>query len=149
MSVKESGECDREHNRGDFIRFFSRFFYIPPNGNPPSDYVLLSTNSRAIRFYEKRHFTRHSFLPLYYAIQGKLKDGFSYVLYLNGGHPPWSLRSSLRSSLTAVASLTPCKISSRLFFRLNQLVWCFIAAIFVGIRKTTTTSFAHGGFHKS
>jgi len=110
---------------------------------------VLCTNSRAIRFYEKRHFSRHSFLPLYYAIQGKLKDGFSYVLYLNGGHPPWSLRSSLRSSVTAVASLAPCKMSSRLFLRVNQLIWCFIAAIFVGIKKTTTTSFAHGGYHKS
>jgi len=110
---------------------------------------VLCTNSRAIRFYEKRHFTRHSFLPLYYAIQGKLKDGFSYVLYLNGGHPPWSLASSLRASFSAVASLSPCKISTRLFLRLNQLVWCFVAALFVGIKKTTNTSFAHGGYHKS
>jgi hypothetical protein len=29
--------------------------------------------------------------PYYYAIKGKRKDGFTYVLYVNGGHPPWSL----------------------------------------------------------
>jgi hypothetical protein len=31
------------------------------------------------------------FQPYYYAIKGKRKDGFTYVLYINGGHPPWSL----------------------------------------------------------
>nr|CAD7461257.1 unnamed protein product [Timema tahoe] len=33
----------------------------------------------------------HSFLPYYYSIKGKCKDGFTYVLYINGGHPPWGL----------------------------------------------------------
>jgi len=109
---------------------------------------VLCSNSRAIRFYEKRLFSKHSFLPLYYSIQGKLKDGFSYVLYLNGGRPPWSFRSSLRSSATALASLRPCALSSRLFLRVNRLLWCFVAAIFVGIKKTATISFAHG-YHRT
>ncbi|XP_060652180.1 N-alpha-acetyltransferase 60 [Drosophila nasuta] len=51
----------------------------------------LTTNQPAIFFYEKRRFTLHSFLPYYYNIRGKGKDGFTYVTYINGGHPPWTL----------------------------------------------------------
>lgn len=36
-------------------------------------------------------FRMHTFLPYYYSIKGYCKDGFSYVLYINGGHPPWTL----------------------------------------------------------
>ncbi|XP_066257723.1 N-alpha-acetyltransferase 60 isoform X2 [Euwallacea similis] len=50
---------------------------------------VLTTNSAAIRFYEKRKFKLHTFLPYYYSIKGRCKDGFMYVLYLNEGHPPW------------------------------------------------------------
>lgn len=52
---------------------------------------VLSTNQTAIRFYERRNFSAHSYLPYYYSIQGKPRDGYSYVLYINGGKPPWSL----------------------------------------------------------
>lgn len=82
---------------------------------------VLTTNQPAILFYEKRRygfdsfvsfhfvctkandisrmafymdifrFRMHTFLPYYYSIKGYCKDGFSYVLYINGGHPPWSL----------------------------------------------------------
>ncbi|KAL8601517.1 hypothetical protein ACOMHN_000459 [Nucella lapillus] len=52
---------------------------------------VLATNTVAIRFYERRNFKPHSFLPFYYSIQGKPRDGYSYVLYINGGQPPWSL----------------------------------------------------------
>lgn len=52
---------------------------------------VLTMNSAAIRFYEKHYFRLHSFLPYYYSVDGKCKDGFSYVLYINGGHPPWGL----------------------------------------------------------
>jgi len=34
----------------------------------------------------------HKFLPYYYSIGGRAKDGFTYVLYLNGGHGPWGLQ---------------------------------------------------------
>jgi len=52
---------------------------------------VLTMNSAAIRFYEKHNFRLHSFLPYYYSVDGKCKDGFTYVLYINGGHPPWGL----------------------------------------------------------
>ena len=52
---------------------------------------VLSTNHNAIRFYERRNFRAHSYLPYYYSIQGKPRDGYSYVLYINGGQPPWSI----------------------------------------------------------
>lgn len=52
---------------------------------------VLTTNSAAIMFYERRKFRLHSFLPYYYSIKGRCKDGFMYVLYVNGGQPPWTL----------------------------------------------------------
>jgi hypothetical protein len=63
---------------------------------------VLSTNQTAIRFYERRNFGAHSYLPYYYSIQGKPRDGYSYVLYINGGKPPWSL---LYPFATCVVSL--------------------------------------------
>ena len=52
---------------------------------------VLTTNFAAMKFYDKRHFKQFRYLPLYYAINGIHKDGFSYVLYINGGEPPWTL----------------------------------------------------------
>lgn len=60
---------------------------------------VLSTNQTAIRFYERRNFSAHSYLPYYYSIQGKPRDGYSYVLYINGGKPPWSLLYPFTSKL--------------------------------------------------
>ena len=52
---------------------------------------VLTTNVTAIHFYERRSFRLHSFLPYYYSIKGSPRDGFSYVLYINGGQPPWTV----------------------------------------------------------
>ncbi|KAL6476197.1 hypothetical protein MHYP_G00146960 [Metynnis hypsauchen] len=52
---------------------------------------VLTTNLTAIHFYENRDFKQHHYLPYYYSIRGVLKDGFTYVLYINGGHPPWTI----------------------------------------------------------
>uniref|UniRef100_A0A6M2DDW7 N-alpha-acetyltransferase 60 n=1 Tax=Xenopsylla cheopis TaxID=163159 RepID=A0A6M2DDW7_XENCH len=52
---------------------------------------VLTTNAAAILFYEQRRFRLHSFLPYYYSIRGRCKDGFTYVSYINGGHQPWGL----------------------------------------------------------
>ncbi|KAJ9589123.1 hypothetical protein L9F63_017582, partial [Diploptera punctata] len=58
---------------------------------------VLTTNSPAIHFYEHRNFRLHSFLPYYYSIKGKCKDGFTYVLYINGGHPPWGMKKKIQN----------------------------------------------------
>ena len=52
---------------------------------------VLTTNQIAIRFYERRNFRMHHFLPYYYAIEGSSRDGYCYVLYINGGEPPWTI----------------------------------------------------------
>ncbi|XP_060519454.1 N-alpha-acetyltransferase 60 [Cylas formicarius] len=57
---------------------------------------VLTTNSAAIMFYEQRKFRLHNFLPYYYSIKGKCKDGFMYVLYINEGHPPWTIYDYLK-----------------------------------------------------
>lgn len=49
---------------------------------------VLTTNTVAMRFYEKSNFRRHRFLPLYYMINTAACDGYCYVLYINGGLPP-------------------------------------------------------------
>jgi hypothetical protein len=51
---------------------------------------VLSSNTAAIRFYESRCFRKFSYLPMYYAINGTHRDGYLYVLYVNGGTPPWT-----------------------------------------------------------
>ncbi|XP_064613621.1 N-alpha-acetyltransferase 60-like [Liolophura sinensis] len=71
---------------------------------------VLSTNNIAIRFYERRNFRPHSFLPYYYSIGGKPKDGYSYVLYLNGGQPPWSLLDYISHCGSVLAKLHPCAL---------------------------------------
>ncbi|CAL8122530.1 unnamed protein product [Orchesella dallaii] len=50
---------------------------------------VLTSNDPALHFYEKHRFRVHKFLPYYYSIGGRARDGFTYVLYLNGGHGPW------------------------------------------------------------
>lgn len=52
---------------------------------------VLTTNTTAIKFYEHRHFHLHKFLPYYYSIRGRCRDGFTYVLYINGGHPSMTI----------------------------------------------------------
>lgn len=71
---------------------------------------VLTTNSAAMKFYDKRHFKQFRYLPLYYAINGTHKDGFSYVLYINGGEPPWTLGDALKFLGAKLSQLRPCKL---------------------------------------
>ena len=68
------------------------YLTTPERQNCKAVYLhVLTTNSAAMQFYERKHFSQFRYLPLYYAINGTHKDGFSYVLYINGGEPPWTL----------------------------------------------------------
>lgn len=68
--------------------------------SPPLHLVVTHFDLTLLRFRLKRicntdtcfRFRLHSFLPYYYSINGKCKDGFTYVLYINGGHPPWNIQ---------------------------------------------------------
>jgi len=83
---------------------------------------VLTTNTQAISFYEHRGFQVHSFLPYYYAIKGKRKDGFTHVLYLNGGHPTWGALDYVKLAALAFCSLSPHRAVARLCSKLN-LAW--------------------------
>jgi len=83
---------------------------------------VLTTNCQAIAFYEHRGFIVHSFLPYYYSIKGKRKDGFTYVLYLNGGHPTWGAFDYVKSCALIVCSLSPHRALTFLW-RKFHLVW--------------------------
>lgn len=53
---------------------------------------VLTNNSIAITFYERLNFRKHRYLPLYYhCLDVEESDGYSYVLYINGGHAPWPI----------------------------------------------------------
>lgn len=75
---------------------------------------VLTTNTIAIRFYENRQFRKHLFLPLYYSIDSIARDGFSYVLYINGGRPQTTLIDYLSPLYTTLTRISPCKWSKRL-----------------------------------
>ncbi|XP_066587446.1 N-alpha-acetyltransferase 60 [Prorops nasuta] len=79
---------------------------------------VLSTNAPAILFYQRCHFRLHSFLPYYYSIHGECKDGFTYVLYVNGGHAPWGIWNWMWHLAGAVTSLGPCRVPRWIWQRL-------------------------------
>lgn len=86
---------------------------------------VLTTNTQAISFYENRGFRPHLFLPYYYAIKGKRKDGFTYVLYLNGGHPAWTLGEWMNRCLSvtfgSILNLNPWSMTRGLMRKFLHL----------------------------
>lgn len=79
---------------------------------------VLSSNAPAILFYQRCQFKLHTFLPYYYSIRGICKDGFTYVLYVNDGHSPWSLWDWVRHLAGTMASLGPCRVPQWIWQRL-------------------------------
>ncbi|UYV76475.1 NAA60 [Cordylochernes scorpioides] len=80
---------------------------------------VLTGNTAAIQFYERRNFRLHSYLPFYYSVHGTAQDGFSYVLYINGGHPPWTL----------LYPLFQHEIVNKVFYKYSQcayISWCHL-----------------------
>ncbi|KAG7237461.1 hypothetical protein INR49_032328, partial [Caranx melampygus] len=110
---------------------------------------VLTTNNTAIHFYENRDFRQHHYLPYYYSIRGVLKDGFTYVLYINGGHPPWTILYPFMEARkehigSTLASLSPCSIPQRLYRQAQSLLrsllpWSNIASK-TGIQYSRTMS---------
>lgn len=70
---------------------------------------VLTTNTAAIIFYQKSNFRRHKYLPLYYSIYSSSSDGYSYVLYINGGRPPYTFFDLARWVFIASTSMFSCK----------------------------------------
>uniref|UniRef100_A0A8D1R944 histone acetyltransferase n=1 Tax=Sus scrofa TaxID=9823 RepID=A0A8D1R944_PIG len=87
---------------------------------------VLTTNNTAINFYENRDFKQHHYLPYYYSIRGVLKDGFTYVLYINGGHPPWTVLDYIQHLGSALANLSPCSIPHRIYRQAHSLLCSFL-----------------------
>ncbi|NWY67615.1 NAA60 acetyltransferase, partial [Erithacus rubecula] len=86
---------------------------------------VLTTNNTAINFYENRDFKQHHYLPYYYSIRGVLKDGFTYVLYINGGHPPWTIlypSPAQQRPGPVFTSLSPCSIPQRIYRQAQSLL---------------------------
>jgi len=83
---------------------------------------VLTVNSNAIRFYERRHFHRHTYLPYYYSIRGKPRDGYSYVLYLNGGHPPWTMLDYVKHAARYAQNVNPCLLPLKLYRGVNWVI---------------------------
>ena len=63
----------------------------------------------------------HSFLPYYYAIKGKRKDGYTHVLYLNGGHPTWGMLDYVKLAGMALCTLSPHRYNMETFLQSPQL----------------------------
>lgn len=101
---------------------------------------VLTSNSSAIRFYERRSFQMHSYLPYYYSIQGKHKDGYLYVLYLNGGHPPWTVLDYIKHGMGAIRLVRPCSITQRLCRGIVQVLGRIIPGMGRFLQLLTTTS---------
>lgn len=104
---------------------------------------VLTTNGTAIMFYESRKFRLHCFLPYYYSIKGRCKDGFTYVLYINGGHPPWTTYDYVRYVCTTVASgggLLPWLLAGMS----RALEWVWPAAV-AGVSNTAANSGTNNG----
>lgn len=95
-------------------------------------------------------FRMHTFLPYYYSIKGYCKDGFSYVLYINGGHPPWTLLGKVfhsihifsHSTLSLSVTSTVCPSLHRLMvFFPSFLLFSLLDFAMLSIHSTAYSSF--------
>ncbi|CAF0839390.1 unnamed protein product [Didymodactylos carnosus] len=70
---------------------------------------VLCTNRSAIKFYESKQFQYRLYLPYYYSIRGQPYDGYCYVLYINGGQPPYSTLDYINTLWRYLLKTNPCK----------------------------------------
>ena len=80
------------------------------------------------------------FQPYYYAIKGKRKDGFTYVLYVNGGHPPWSLLDYMSHCCGIVCSTLNPWYLARFALRKLNLAWFNALPRFRQIAQSSTAA---------
>lgn len=95
-----------------------------PSGSCPCKAVylhVLASNTCALQFYERRKFRPHAFLPLYYSVRGSPRDGYSYVLYLNGGHPPWTILDYVKHWSRSLSQLEVCSLPKQLLRMFGNL----------------------------
>ncbi|XP_027997857.2 N-alpha-acetyltransferase 60-like isoform X1 [Eptesicus fuscus] len=95
---------------------------------------VLTTTTTAINFYKNRDFKQHHCLPYYYSIRGVLKDGLTYVLHINGGHPPWTIVDYIQHLGSALANLSPCSIPHRISRQAHSLLCSFLPRSSISIK---------------
>lgn len=84
---------------------------------------VLTTNYVALRFYERHKFRLFRYMPCYYAIKGHQKNGYLYILYINGGKPPWTVSDVMQYGLSYICRIQPCRLP---FILANKLWLCFM-----------------------
>lgn len=97
---------------------------------------VLSANTTAVTFYERRNFQFHRMLLKYYNINNVKMDGFSYVLYINGGQPPWSLLDCMKSVSECIFSKKLVCAPARWMFKLCWVPCGFLRNNLKGVRNT-------------
>ncbi|XP_077490412.1 N-alpha-acetyltransferase 60 [Amblyomma americanum] len=95
---------------------------------------VLASNTCAIQFYERRRFRPHAFLPLYYSVRGTPRDGYSYVLYINGGHPPWTLMDYVKHWSQKVSRWEVCALPKQLLRMVGKLFSRLFSRVFASHR---------------
>jgi len=77
---------------------------------------VLSKNYAAINFYKQNGFKHHSTLLNYYQIVEEgltvFYDGFTFVIYTNGGSSPWSFKELCNLIMSILCA--PCRLLLRL-----------------------------------
>lgn len=104
---------------------------------------VLTTNSVAISFYEKQNFNRHLYLPLYYSIEGSSRDGYSYVLYINNGRPPFNPIYSIGNALQLIS-----KFSINIFVSLFVSIYTCVSCLSFSWFSTSSSCFKHSKLKK-
>jgi len=87
---------------------------------------VLPTNTAAISFYEKRHFRFHNTLWNYYNINNVKMDGHCYVMYINGGEPPWDVLSFCKKTARCVCGNKFVSIPFQFIVKLWTIPCCFL-----------------------
>uniref|UniRef100_A0A667IIU9 N-alpha-acetyltransferase 60 n=1 Tax=Lynx canadensis TaxID=61383 RepID=A0A667IIU9_LYNCA len=82
---------------------------------------VLTTNNTAINFYETEDFKQHHYIPYTTPSEASFKDGFTYVLYINGASTDY-----IQHLGSALANLSPCSIPHRLYRQAHSLLCSFL-----------------------